>query len=100
MDVETKKAVMLVNRSMIEKYENLKDEIISSLGELIDAGYGRFPKALRIKVLEEKKTFTGLKKLDNTVYFENNRTKVLYECETASVDELMKVLETINNNCK
>lgn len=87
--------------SLTKKYDSFKKEIIASFGKMCDMGFGRFPKAMKIKVCtinkEEKMTFTGLKKLDGHVYFENNRKKVLYDCySTVSVDELMRVLEEIN----
>lgn len=87
--------------SLTKKYYSLKNEIIASFGDICDKGYGHFPKAMKITVRvtnkEEKMTFTGLKKMeDGHVYFENNRKKVLYDCSTASVDELIRVFEEIN----
>lgn len=87
--------------SLTKKYYSLKNEIIASFGDMCDKGYGRFSKAMKIKVRvankEERITFTGLKKMDDgSVYFENNRKKVLYDCSTASVNELMRIFEEIN----
>lgn len=94
---EIRESVMRTRTAMTGKYNSLKKEIIASFGELAENGCGRFPKGMRVKVGlvgEEKKiTFTGLKVIDGIVWFENNRTKVLYDCDTVSVDELMKVLD-------
>ena len=76
------------------------ERIIASFGDVCDKGFGEFPRAMKITVRVDnevkKMTFTGLKKLDGHIYFENNRKKVLYDCATASVDELIRVFEEIN----
>ena len=93
------KSVMHIKKDMTDKYDSFKKEIIAALAELVEEGYSRFPNVLKIRVYEcgreFKINFTGLKVMDGTVWFENTLKKVLYSCDTASVDELMRVLKEV-----
>ena len=97
----SKEMVEQIKASVSKKYESLQQDIIAEFEKLLDnkTKRFRFPKALKLKVnvgcAVEKITFTGINHLDGLLYFENNRKKILYDCNTVSVDELMRVLNEI-----
>lgn len=99
----SKEIVKQVKVSVSNKYERLQQEIIAEFEKILDneTKCFHFPKALNIKVNVcgeiETVTFTGIKQFqgDGRLYFENNKKKTLYDCNTVSVDNLMRVLSEV-----